>query len=455
MSLLLQPIASPSASQQTLSVSVTENQAVVAVATRDTAVTEYWVRCLPHDFPALQWTPHAAAGTPAPGYYLLGTAQPTSGCYAMVLDDDGVPVWYLPSQTASDGWCVFDVDSVVSGAVSFYASSDVPEDFEIHELSPLATTTIASDGLMVGRHELRLLANGDYLVTSCPKETVDLTGLQLPAADGGVETLSGPQTIMTCNLLELAPDGSAVWQWKGTDHLDAVKESVAPTLIQDGSGMVVDPFHCNSIDVDQTNGNLLVSSRRMDSVFYVEKSTGTILWKMGGTAYNKDRARYVSVADPFVLQHDARLQPDWSPRCNGGTGHISVFDDETGEARPARAVVYGVVVGSADGGVSDGGECGDGGLLEGGIAGTATVAWQYATTSPSLSMGSFRILPDGSRVIGWGLIQGEGFTELDPEGDDVLDLDFSDGNTSYRAIKVPLGAFDLGVLRSTAGVPQG
>jgi hypothetical protein len=68
-------------------------------------------------------------------------------------------------------------------------------------------------------------------------------------------------------------------------------------------------------------------------------------------------------------------------------------------------------------------------------------------------MGSFRILPDGSRVIGWGLTPGAGFTEVDSSGNDLLDLTFADGNLTYRAVKVPTSAFDLGSLRSTAGLP--
>ena len=98
-SLLVQPTPSPSLPQQTLVASVNENQAIVAAATNGTATAEYWVRCLPHDFPQLQWTPHPGAGTPAPGYYLVGTSVPTtSGCYAMVLDRNGVPVWYAREQ---------------------------------------------------------------------------------------------------------------------------------------------------------------------------------------------------------------------------------------------------------------------------------------------------------------------------------------------------------------------
>jgi hypothetical protein len=60
---------------------------------------------------------------------------------------------------------------------------------------------------------------------------------------------------------------------------------------------------------------------------------------------------------------------------------------------------------------------------------------------------------DGSRVIGWGLIPGEGFTEVDVDGNDLADLTFPDGNTTYRAIKVPLDTFDLASLRAAAGLP--
>jgi hypothetical protein len=450
---LVQPTASPSAPQQRLAVSVTENEALVAAATRDAVVTEYWVRCLPHDFPLLQWTPHADSGTPAPGYYLLGTAEPTRGCYSMALDHNGVPVWYVPAVTASDGWCVFDVDSIETDAISFDAVSDVHAEFELHQLAPLVTTLLAPIGNKVNLHDLRPLANGSYLVLSSPQQTVDLTGMQLPLQDGGVQTLSGPQTILGCDLVEFAPDGTVTWTWTGADHLNAVEESVAPVLSADGSLLVIDPFHCDSVDVDPANGNVLVSSRQMSSVFYVDRSTGRILWKMGGTRFNQDHATYVSLADPFLLQHDARLQPDWSASCNGGSGHVSVFDDQTGGTRPARGVVYDVLVGLGDGGAPVDGGCHDAGPPDGLAAGTATVSWQYETMVSSLCMGSVRSSPDGSYVVGWGYIPGAGFTEVDSSGHDLLDFGFADGNTSYRTIKVPLSALDLGVLRSTAGLP--
>jgi hypothetical protein len=256
---------------------------------------------------------------------------------------------------------------------------------------------------------------------------------------------------MACNLVEFAPDGTVVWTWNATDHFDVLADSLAPQFLPYGpnASLVVDPIHCNSIDVDPANGNLLVSARQLNSIFYIERSTGKVLWKMGGAHASKDGATYVAVADPFVQQHDARFQPDWSPSCNGGTGHISLFDDQSYEVPPARAIVYDVAVGAGDAGSTTDSGCSDGGAT----AGTATVAWQFAGTGPSLAMGSFRILPDGSRIIGWGDIPGAGFTEVDIHGDDLADLTFPDGNTTYRALKVPLGAFDLAALRSSAGLP--
>ncbi len=235
-----------------------------------------------------------------------------------------------------------------------------------------------------------------------------------------------------------------MWTWTATDHFDPVKDTTEPILappLGDG-GQVIDTFHCNSIDVDPANGNLLVSARQMDSVFYIEKSTGMVLWKMGGATASLDDAGYVPVTSPFYGQHDARLQPGWSA-CGG---QISLFDDQTYGKQPARGVLYDVVVGAGDGG------------CEAGTAG-ASVAWQYAGKASSGASGSFRISADGSRVICWGL-ESESivFTEVDDAGNDLLDLvstnsAFIAPMQSYRAIKVPETALDLDAMRATAGLP--
>jgi hypothetical protein len=462
-SLLIQPTPSPSLPEQTHALSVEENQAIVAIATNGTATTEYWVRCLPHDFPVLQWTLHPEAGVPTPGYYLLGNAVVHSGesSYAMVLNPNGVPVWYYGATSAVG---VYNVDSVVSGAISFLPSGPQPV-YEIHYLNPLSTAFLSYSDI----HELRALPNGDYLVLrGATALGIDLTGLQAVEPDGGVDSLGSNERIITCDVVELDATGATVWQWTGLDHLDPVKDSTFPAFVgnlPDG-GVLVDPFHCNSIDVDFTSGNLLVSARNMDSVFYIERSTGKILWKMGGTLYTKDSATYVPVADPFHRQHDGRFQPGWKPTCSGWSGQISVFDDESGEPAEARAIVYDVVIVPGDAGTDyDSAAIGEG--VDGGTAGNcgpaadagptgATVAWQYKGWASSGDMGSFRILADGSRVIDWGFTSNHvAFTEVNVDGNDLLDftIDRTWGGASYRTIKVPMTVFDLNVLRSSAGLP--
>lgn len=468
-SLLIQPTLSGSLPEQTLKVKVGESQAIVAVATDAVTTAEYWVRCLPHDFPTFQWELHAEAGAPSPGYYLLGVARPppiSGRAYAFILDRHGAPIWYGPS---SSGDAVFDVDNVVPGAVSYLPLPHAG--FEIRQLSPLNTTSAEAADASVDEHELRYLSNGDFLgLSTALVSGVDLTGARVASPDGGTMTLSGPQTIVSCKIMEFTTDGTIVWMWSASDHIDPVKETAWVQQL----GSYFDVFHCNSIDVDPANGNLLVSARQMNSVFYVDRSTGNILWKMGGAVYSKDGALHVAVADPFIAQHDARLH-GWSQTCSGGSGQVSVFDDETNTSARARGVLYdvsiaaadggligcdagameaGALEGGAEGGATDGGAA-DGGAPDSAIAGTATVAWEYRGPTWSAAMGSFRISADGTRVIGWGEGPGgpHGFTEVDEAKNVLLHFTFTNGDVSYRAIKVPPSAFALAVLRDTAGLP--
>ncbi|HEY1691661.1 MAG TPA: arylsulfotransferase family protein [Polyangiaceae bacterium] len=416
---LARPVTTAPAASVTANGVLSENEAAVVSASNGTETEEYWVRCLPHDFPRLRMVVHPAAGVPTPGYYLLGNATNASGesGYAMVLDADGVPVWYSRTSNGNDP---VDVESLAPNAVSFvaylyYTFSEASWKYEIHDLGTDAVDYVEPGGEPLDLHELQALPNGDYLVLSDPITTgVDLTGL---GAFGLNESMVG------CDAQEVSPGGTVVWQWSATDHFDPVKDSTFPGTGTASGVPVVDPFHCNSIDV-AADGDLLISSRNMDSVFLVSKATGKVVWKMGGATYTRDGATYLTVTgDPqtsFYRQHDARFLPN---------GQISLFDDATSTPGAARGVVYSYDVN----------------------AGTASFVWQYRGTVNSAAMGSFRVLSDGSRIIGWG----EGgqpqlaFTEVDASGNDLLDFDFTDGDQSYRALKVPLTQLDIGLMRNS------
>ncbi len=418
---LLQPITTAAAAARAVELTVAPNQAVVVSASLGSAVTQYWVRCLPPNLPTFAMTLHGDAGAVTPGYYLLGDTSrvTTEGSYAMVFDSNGVPVWY---STTSTGREPVNVDSLAPNDISFVPYLDATDattsgTYEIHDLGKDRITYVEPSEEPLDLHELRRLANGDYLMLSDPiVGGVDLTGLG---------TLGSDQNILGCDVQEVGPSGAVAWTWRAIDHFDPARDTTWPETSSIDGEVVTDVFHCNSIDVAD-DGDLLISARNMDSVFMVSRATGVVLWKMGGVAYSGDGAPYLKVTnDPqtsFYRQHDARLLPG---------GQISLFDDQTGTGAPARGVIYSYDV----------------------SLGTAAFTWQYLGQVGSASMGSFRVLPDGSRIVGWGEggTPGLAFTEVDADGADLLDFQFTDDDESYRAIKVPLSQLDLGLLRSTAG----
>jgi hypothetical protein len=441
----------------TAMLSASANDAVVVAAWSGTAHSDYWVRCLPQNFPELSWTTFPDAGARTPGYYLLGNALLVDdGGYALMLDTNGVPVWYHP---VASPLAVSDVDSVVPGAVSFdpinlFMPARLP--FTIEQLSPLMAGTFVPTGVQPDEHELQRRANGNLLTFTYDLVSgVDLTGLAIvPPGDAGPTIELGKnETIQDCTVVEAEPDGTLVWQWHASDHFDPAKVT---TYVQPGfsddrppgdAGTFYDVFHCDALDIDPANGNLLVTSRHMSSVFYVEYPSGRVLWKIGGTSSSKDGAAYVSVSSPFLEPHDGRLQ-HWSQSCGGGQGQVSLLDDETSSPTgPARGVIYDVVVGGGDAGC-------DAGVAEGGVAagGTATVAWQFPKPGGTTSAGggNVRVQADGARVVAWGISQPT-FDEVSAGGERLLQFQFSSGDASYRALKFPLEAFDLDVLHATCG----
>jgi hypothetical protein len=421
---LSEPDAGAGGATVSADLSLDENDAVMLVASGGGTNTEYWVRCLPHDFPTIAVTTHPDAGAPTPGYYLFGNVSYSAAeaPYAIVADVNGTPVWYRRSP---NGAGILNVDSLIPGTISYTPFIDYTfgetgdEQYQIDQLSPFSVTPVTTVGIPADHHELRVLPNGNYLMLSDVIRTdLDLTGL------GSF----GPNSPMIdCVVQEIEPDGTVAWRWNAGDHFDPVADSTFPQPATADGQTVSDPFHCNSIDVDSA-GNLLVSSRHMDSIFYISKATGAVLWKVGGATASKDGALYIPVqGDPetaFYRQHDARFQSN---------AQISLFDDHTQVAGKARGVVYTV---DPD-------------------AGTATWAWQYEGSVSSTAMGSFRMYGDGERVIGWGLPSGGPdtiLTEVNAAGQDVLDMTFATPDTSYRAVKVPLTALDEGVLQRAAGI---
>jgi arylsulfotransferase ASST len=408
----------------TLQESLTENQAVVIEApdpnSPDGPPVQYWIRCLPHDFPQLEVT---KPGSPPPGWYLTGDVVSSrgSGTYAMVLDNNGTPVWYRKS--ASPG--VFDVTQLADGTIAWASGSggfgtDPNAAFEDFNLMTGATLWIKAPVSPMDFHELEEMSNGDLMMLSSPlRYNVDLTALGF----------SSSATIIDCVVQEVGPQGQLVWEWRASDHISA-GESTHPMSAKVNGQSAYDIFHCNSIDTDDLSGDVLLSSRHTDAVYLMDKTSGMIIWKMGGTSSNHDNSQILTITDDpngtFHAQHDARFQAN---------GDISLYDDQSWDVSlAARGVEYHIDTG----------------------AGTATLVWSYASPDShhAVATGSFRRFDGGDdNVIGWGFKANTLFTEVDAAGDVMLNVTFPAGEFAYRVQKVAATAIDHGLLRATAGLP--
>ncbi len=409
-------------------ITVTEDQLVTITVTLAGGGSEqYFVRCLPHDFPELQVS---RPDDPTPGWYLTttGVGAPAGFSYAVILDDHGAPVWYRKTATP-----VIDFKPLPNGNLAWTPllgasfGTNPTGAYEERSLDGSLVRTWATVGTPTDHHEMLPLPNGNKLMVSYPVRTgVDITALG--AGYGASEN------VVDGWIQEIRPDGSVAWEWHSEDHIAPAETTAQYDGLYIGaetpSGHVTDLIHMNSIDVDPNNGNLVVSARHLDAVFEIRRNPGqpddgTIVWKLGGNAPTSPSTKDISiVGDPFGgprRQHDARLSAD---------GHLTLFDNESSTTSAPRGVDYRLDVG----------------------AGTATLVWEYRRTDGlgSFGLGSTRRLADGSTIICWGGNQPI-LSDIGPFGAVTLEVSQDPAGIAYRSLKEPLSMYDPAVLRANAG----
>lgn len=98
-----------------------------------------------------------------------------------------------------------------------------------------------------------------------------------------------------------------VWQWVATDY----PELYAPSFYANDSGVQslnTDYLHVNSVFLDKTDGNLIVSCRNSNQILKLNRNNGAIIWKLGG--HNSDFPLSPELA--FLGQHHVT-------KCNANT----------------------------------------------------------------------------------------------------------------------------------------
>ncbi|KAK4866423.1 hypothetical protein LT330_008355 [Penicillium expansum] len=117
--------------------------------------------------------------------------------------------------------------------------------------------------------------------------------------------------------------GELIFEWNALEHVDPSESLVTLGSTDANSGLssaqAWDYFHINSLDKNE-EGDYLLSSRHTSTIFKINGTDGSIIWRLGG--------KYPSFSQTgnwtFGFQHHARWQPQLS---KPGTEVISFFDN--------------------------------------------------------------------------------------------------------------------------------
>lgn len=280
---------------------------------------------LPADFPS--WRFESIHPAP-PGLFVVSFSAPGDGQpWVIVFDDEGVPRWwYKPDTRALWGQILTDGNLAWARSFGDGYGLDPRMAHEVRSESGKLERLVRTGGSIVDGHEYRELANGNVLLDTYVPETADL------------RRFGGPKrgAIASAEVQEVDPAGKVVWRWNSRGHI-ALRETgrwwrnVLSNPRRRLQREIFDPVHINSIE-PRGNGEVVISTRHTDAVYGIDRATGKIDWKLGGTQTGKS----LRVAgDPATKllggQHDVRIDR---------RGRLTVFDNGKDRPRRPRVVFY-------------------------------------------------------------------------------------------------------------------
>ena len=213
-------------------------------------------------------------------------------------------------------------------------------------------------------HDARRTSSGGAIYL-----TVELMDPALAARVKGGNPITGENGMWADVIVEVDSSGNRVWEWHAAEHLDLELDVVTFNDSRD------EWSHGNTV-VPLDDDRVMFSFRNISTVGIINKSTGDIVWRLGG--------------EVLAQQHDPSLLPN---------GNILVYDNGSHSAHHALPFSRVVEVDPK----------------------TNQVVWEYSDNPPynffSPYISGARRLPNGNTLITEGMF-GRMF-QVTPEGDVV------------------------------------
>jgi hypothetical protein len=330
------------------------------------------------------------SGQIADGLLFLAPSSGPGRRGALIVDQDGQPVWFLPTTpvTAMNlRVAAYRGEPVITwwqGKTDrgLGEGTHVVLDSRYHVVARLP----AGRGRPSDLHEFLLTPHGTALVTAWEVATADLR------AYGG--PLGGKVVGGIVQELEL-PSGRVLFEWRSLDHvgLDETHAEFNYSL---------DYFHINSVGMT-ADGNLLVSARNTWGIYKVDRGSGKVIWRLGG----KKSDFQMGPGTQFAWQHDAREHGNLISLFNNGA-RPKVLPQSAGlvlalDTKRMRATVH--------------------------------RRYMHSPAALAFALGSTQLLPNGNVLVGWGT---EPYvTEFSAGGRVLFDARLPKGGMNYRALRFP------------------
>ena len=316
----------------------------------------------------------------------------------MAADRDGRIVWFSPKPQADHVPFDLQVQSYQGSPVLTWWEGQVTDGtgsgmgYIADATYQVIKTIQAGNGLTVDLHELNLTPSGSALITAYRTAEADLSAL------------GGPRRgqVYACQAQEVdIASGKLLFSWDSLAHVPIAETyNTLPTGPQTAP---FDYFHMNSVAL-AADGNLLISSRNTWTVYKVSRTTGDIMWRLGG----KQSDFEIGPGARFYWQHDVRAISE---------DKMTIFDDGASPAEELQS---------------------RGLLLELDVSRRiARLVRAYENPAQLLAdnQGSVQVLPDGQVFVGWG--NQPYFSQFTPDGELVFDGRFPRDIFSYRAFSFP------------------
>ena len=342
-------------------------------------------------------------GAGDPGFLFLGPGPVSlsgSDQYGpLIVDHNGTPVWFRPLAKGLQATNFTAAEYRGEPVLVWWEGKILPSGYGqgeaviVNRAYQEIARVRAAGGRSMDLHALTLTPQGTALFTCYPESVpMDLSSINGPKNDQVLGSIIQEVDVATGRLL---------FEWHGLQH-------VPVNVSEEPMSAPYDYLHVNSIQ-QLSDGNLLVSARHTWAIYKLDRSSGKLIWTLGGKHSDFKMGKDAQ----FFWQHDATQVNDTV---------LTVFDNGTNGPIDSEKQGRGLVLDVDE------------------TRRTVTLRHAYTTPQHLLAgaMGSVQILPSGRVMVGWGV---ESHTsEFTADGDLLVDAALPDGTYSYRGLWLPWGA---------------